>query len=155
MAGLPGAPAVITGSRAIELLPTTPTTAHKIVDALRSSAGIVVPVGYVTDGASIPRACWRVIGHPFEGLFIRPALVHDVRCEWHVGRWEDTHREFYHNLLAEGVGRTRAWLMFQAVWHFGPRWPVADAITITRAQEIAEAPVGPNGQPWGAYAPAV
>ena len=25
-----------------------------------------VPAGFVTDGASIPRLLWRVLGHPFE-----------------------------------------------------------------------------------------
>lgn len=142
---------MISGSAALEFLPVTPTRARKINDRLYASSGVLVPIGYVTDGASIPRACWRVIGHPFEGQYIRPALVHDVRCEWKIGRWEDTHREFYRHLIEEGVGTRRAWLMFQAVWWFGPRWSPAEAITIPRAQAIATAPLGPNGRPWGDY----
>lgn len=36
-----------------------------------------VPVGFTTDGASIPRIFWSFIGSPFTGLYRRAALIHD------------------------------------------------------------------------------
>lgn len=39
--------------------------------------------GYVTDGASIPRAFWRLIGHPF-GAYFPAALLHDIFYDTHV-----------------------------------------------------------------------
>jgi hypothetical protein len=45
---------------------------------LTSTGKITVPVGYVTDMASVPRACWAFIA-PFD--VARPAVVHDVLYE--------------------------------------------------------------------------
>lgn len=36
-----------------------------------------VPAGTQTDGASIPRALWRVCGHPLQSPRVYAALVHD------------------------------------------------------------------------------
>lgn len=36
-----------------------------------------VPVGFLTDGASIPKIFWSFIGSPFTGLYRRAALTHD------------------------------------------------------------------------------
>lgn len=139
------------GSAAIELLPVRPTMARKIETPIVSDDGGIVPIGYVSDCASIPRWAWSVIGHPFEGQFIRPAYDHDIRCELHVGRWQDVHDRFLATLEAEGVGRTRRTLMHRAVWYFGPRWPVHQSITVADLAEIAHRPVGPNGRWWGDY----
>ena len=38
---------------------------------------IEVPVGFVCDGASIPRFLWAVIGSPFVGRYRYPAVLHD------------------------------------------------------------------------------
>ena len=40
---------------------------------------VSVPMGFTTDGASIPRFLWRVCGHPFEAPRIYAAIRHD----WH------------------------------------------------------------------------
>ena len=36
-----------------------------------------VPIGFITDGASIPKIFWSFIGSPFTGLYRRAALIHD------------------------------------------------------------------------------
>lgn len=141
---------MITGSRAIELVPVRPTMARKIVDGLECD-GIVVPVGYVSDGASIPRWAWCLIGHPFEGQFVRPALIHDVRCEFHVGTWQDTHSQFLETLAAEGVKRRRREAMYAAVWLRGPRWPAWQRRSVPQLRWEMSKPHGPNGKPWGVY----
>lgn len=38
---------------------------------------ITVKKGFVTDGASIPRIFWSIIGGPFEGPLLFAAVVHD------------------------------------------------------------------------------
>lgn len=38
---------------------------------------LIFSPGYRTDGASIPRAFWRLIGHPMQMPLLIPALVHD------------------------------------------------------------------------------
>lgn len=42
---------------------------------------ITVPVGYETDGRSIPRGLWWLTGHPFEGRYLPAAVVHDWLCD--------------------------------------------------------------------------
>lgn len=142
---------LLAGSPAILPLPVRPSRAIKIVDPLVADDGVVVPVNYLTDGASIPRPLWSLIGHPFEGRFIRPALDHDIRCEFRVGRWQTVHDRFLATLEAEGVGRLRRRLMFRAVRTFGPRWPLHRARSVADLLEIVSRPIGPNGRPWGQY----
>ena len=43
----------------------------------RGSLAIVVPEGFVYDGASIPRIFWRLIGPPMAGKYAHAALLHD------------------------------------------------------------------------------
>ena len=38
---------------------------------------ITVPAYFITDGASIPRTLWPVIGHPFKADVFQAAVVHD------------------------------------------------------------------------------
>jgi hypothetical protein len=42
---------------------------------------IAIPEGYSWDGASIPRACRPVMGHPLRREFRLASLVHDWHCE--------------------------------------------------------------------------
>ena len=39
---------------------------------------ITIKAGYKTDGASIPQACWSIIGSPMEVPLLGPALCHDA-----------------------------------------------------------------------------
>jgi hypothetical protein len=41
---------------------------------------ITVPAGYLTDGASVPRALWSII--PPWGAYGQAAVVHDILCEY-------------------------------------------------------------------------
>jgi hypothetical protein len=38
----------------------------------------VAPAGSVTDGASIPRYLWSIMGGPFEGQYRNASVLHDV-----------------------------------------------------------------------------
>lgn len=42
-----------------------------------------IPAFYTWDGASIPRAFWRLIGSKTDQRFLIPSLIHDVLCENH------------------------------------------------------------------------
>lgn len=117
---------------------------RKINDPLRLGK-IWVPVGYVSDGASVPRLFWRVIGHPFSPLFIRPALIHDIRCEFKVGTPSDTHDQFLETLRREGVSRQRSAVMHRAVKHFGTTWGKREQISEDDLMQIVLT------RAWGAY----
>lgn len=41
---------------------------------------VTVPAEFETDGATIPRALWSIIGPPMRGNHLIPALIHDYLC---------------------------------------------------------------------------
>ena len=85
----------------------------------------VVPQQFRFDGASIPRALWGVIGHPYLPNHVRPAALHDWMVRQpvtHPLSSTQAHDLFYHALRAEGVHPVRARLMWLAVRWFGPRF---------------------------------
>lgn len=110
-------------------------TRVRVLEAL-AYGPITVPVGFVSDGASIPRIAWRTIGHPFDARWLRSALVHDLRCSFRVGTWQDTADMFRESMGVEGnTGWRRDW-MVRAVRWFGPRWPVWQSRSLDDLAEI-------------------
>jgi uncharacterized protein YraI len=87
-----------------------------------------VPVGAVTDGASIPQAFWSIIGSPFSGKYRLAAVIHDHFCATKHRKWKDTHDAFYETMLASGEGKKKALLMWAAVYRFGPRWLQSESV---------------------------
>ena len=80
-----------------------------------------VPRGFITDGASIPRFFWRVLGHPYDGRVIRAAVRHDWAYSTGSVPRAVADREFYDNLCRDGNGWLRARLFFLGVRLFGRR----------------------------------
>ena len=82
-----------------------------------------VPAGTSTDGASIPRALWRVCGHPLAYPRVYAALLHD----WLYGgggRDECPTRgdadAVYRDLLIDlGWGKIKAYIVYAALRIFG------------------------------------
>ena len=100
----------------------------------------IAPVDSKVDGASIPRAAWRVIGSPFTGKYRNASVIHDVACVEQERPWEAVHEAFYHAMRAGGVGVVKAKAMYAAVYLGGPRWPrklKREAISKAEAERIA------------------
>jgi hypothetical protein len=76
---------------------------------------IPTPKGFEFDGASIPKPTQFIIGHPLKGKFVKPARNHDYCFLTHCVPFSVANKLFYSDLLREGVGRTKAWFMYQAV----------------------------------------
>lgn len=95
-----------------------------------------VAVGYKSDGASIPRALWTLVGSPFTGKYLPAAVIHDFYCERKDRPWKVVHLTFYDAMIANGVDTIQAKLMYYAVYRFGPKW------LQTRQQQL----VGCDGQ---------
>jgi hypothetical protein len=85
-----------------------------------------VPAGAETDGASIPSVFW-VTHPPFTGKYRSAAIVHDHYCRTKTRSWQDTHDVFYEAMLAAGVDKRTATVMWGAVYNFGPRWGAGGA----------------------------
>lgn len=93
-----------------------------IVFTDRKGCKWVAPERSVVDGASIPRFFWRIIGSPLVGKYRRASVVHDVYCENKVRPYQQVHKMFHEAMLCDNVPKRKAWLMYQAVRFFGPRW---------------------------------
>jgi hypothetical protein len=112
------------------------------------------PNGWVVDGASIPKIAWSVIGGPFEGRYRNASVIHDVSCDKKEKAWEAVHEVFYWAMLASGVEKWRAKVMYAAVYHFGPRWPRVVTIkgeerskgTLARQRALAQAERGSSAK---------
>jgi hypothetical protein len=75
--------------------------------------------GLVTDGASIPRAFWAVIGSPFSGKYVGSAIIHDGLYKSHKLSRAEADELFNQMLVDNGVWFPRRFLMGSALWAFG------------------------------------
>lgn len=80
------------------------------------------PAGSIIDGASIPRPLWYFIGSPFNGHYRRASVIHDVYCVTQSRPHKQVHRMFYDAIRADGVSKTKAFLMYAALKVGAPRW---------------------------------
>jgi hypothetical protein len=80
---------------------------------------ITVPAGSRTDGASIPRFAWSIIGHPFNGEYRNAAIVHDFcyRTGWKTRALAD--KVFLDGMEELGAEPWRRRTMYMAVRIFG------------------------------------
>ena len=76
----------------------------------------VVPAGFLTDFASVPKFMWWLVG-PY-GVFLRAALVHDfLWAESRAGRFRKCHADgIFRRIMREsGVGVAQRWFMWATV----------------------------------------
>jgi len=107
-----------------------------------------VPSGAIVDGASIPQPLWGVVGGPFEGAYRDASVIHDWYCDRRIRPWKRVHRVFYEAMLTSGVSKSRAKLMYAAVYWGGPRWSetvVANNILAALVDSVKSAVSGGTG----------
>jgi hypothetical protein len=80
------------------------------------------PKGSITDGASIPRPLWSLVGGPFEGQYREAAVIHDYFCETRTAPHQDVHRIFYYATRAAGVSEFYSKVLYSGVVWGGPKW---------------------------------
>jgi hypothetical protein len=100
---------------------------------------VAIKAGFRTDGASIPRLFWRVIGHPFQGDYLGPAVVHDALYQSEALTRAQADSLLYDLLLANGVGRCRAWTIYRGVRMFGwAAWNDRNNAAVSAAKQLVE-----------------
>lgn len=81
-----------------------------------------IPNGFQSDGASIPRILWPIVGSPFAPEVLLAAVLHDFLYRGgggaHGGR-AGADFLFRWMLRSAGVGIVRSWLMWSGVRCFG------------------------------------
>ncbi len=76
---------------------------------------IIVPAGFTTDGASIPRIVWTIIGSPWSGRYARASVVHDYLYQTMQFTRYQTDLIFYQAMGILGVPRWKRSLMHFSV----------------------------------------
>ena len=84
----------------------------------------------MVDGASIPSSLWSFVGSPFSGKYRDASVIHDIACDEKTRTWEVVHLAFYYAMRASGVSELRSKIMYGAVYHFGPRWPISQRFLV-------------------------
>lgn len=88
-------------------------------DNARGCCAIIVPPGFVTDLASVPRFLRDRKAFDVNGASRRPAILHDWLYATGMFGKEIADDTFRQALRAEGVGAVNAWAFYQAVHWFG------------------------------------
>lgn len=91
-----------------------PLTYMFSVDGIEQA--ITVPVGYVTDFASVPRLFWVLF--PPDGKYTKAAVIHDYLCD-NPKKFTHTRKQtdyiFLTAMLESGVSRLKSFILFSAV----------------------------------------
>ena len=82
---------------------------------------LIVREGFTFDGASIPRALWRICGHPLEVPRVAAALAHDWLYTAHVCDRETADTIYKAIMIAVGISSWRAAIEHAALRLFGSR----------------------------------
>ncbi|MDO6774345.1 DUF1353 domain-containing protein [Shewanella sp. 3_MG-2023] len=110
----------------------------------------LAPKDRVIDGASIPKFVWSIIGSPFSGKYRNASVIHDIACEDKVRTWESVHLAFYYAMRASGVNSIKSKIMYAAVYHKGPRWPISKKVLVREMQAVKTLDPSPGitGHKW-------
>ena len=90
-----------------KILPSSIKTAEEFL--------ITVPVGFPTDGASIPRLVWTLVGSRFSGLHVEPAVIHDFLYAIHLYSRKKADLIFLEALKSCGVSLWKRQIIYRAV----------------------------------------
>ena len=82
----------------------------------------LVPKGYVSTGASIPRVFWSLFGSPLSDHNAIPVILRDYQAGLRQSSSQEVNRMFYEALVQSGVTESTAKILFYAVVQSGPRW---------------------------------
>ena len=80
---------------------------------------VITKDGFYTDGASIPKLLWNVVGSPFEGNYTEPAIIHDGLYGSHWLTKEQSDKLFLEMMEVNGVNWLKRYTMYYAVKFFG------------------------------------
>ena len=83
---------------------------------------VIIRRGFHTDGASIPRLAWRVIGHPFSKDILPHALAHDALYASEAMTRRECDDWFAESMRISGVSAIKRRAIWSAVRLFG--WSV-------------------------------
>ena len=73
---------------------------------------VKISAGMTTDGATIPRIAWRLVGHPLQVPLLGPALGHDALYAAELVSREEADRWFLEAMKKAGIN----WVKRNTIW---------------------------------------
>lgn len=97
----------------------------------------LIPAGFESDGASVPRLFWRVIFPNTDSNAASAGICHDYIYREQLPDWtrKEADRMFLAFMISHGVGVMKAYLAYFAVRAFG--WIAWRQNSVFKAKEIA------------------
>lgn len=89
-------------------------TLKQDVTAIIDIQSVIIPSGFIFDGASVPWGLWNVFP-PVDSDYLVAALLHDFLYQTEYFQRAKCDRIFYEALRALNIGRVKAGLMYLAV----------------------------------------
>ena len=80
---------------------------------------VKVPIGFISDGASIPRFAWSIIGSPWGGKYTEAAIIHDYLYFTRTTTRKYADKIFILGMRDLGVSWWRRVTMYRSVRSFG------------------------------------
>ena len=80
---------------------------------------VTIKKGLKTDGLSIPRLFWTIIGNPYNPKYVGSGIIHDGLYQSHAVPQKEADLLFKSMLKHNGVGIIRRNLMYYALRLFG------------------------------------
>lgn len=87
---------------------------HEDLCAVWKGYKLTIKAGYMTDGASIPRIAWRLVGHPW-GPYLPAAVVHDILYQSEIWSRAQADECFLDLMVTLPVGWLRRNAIYRAV----------------------------------------
>ena len=85
------------------------------------SRHFVIPAGYRSDGASVPRFLWRLLSPCIAPVTLEPSIVHDYMYEWRIGSRYDADLFYAEELYCAGYPNWKCLLTFAGIRVCGGR----------------------------------
>ena len=79
----------------------------------------IVPKGFISDGASIPKMFWSLIAPCIDGRTIRAAVIHDYLYHTGILSRADADKVFLNYLLQDDFPLIKSYICYGAVRVFG------------------------------------
>ncbi len=94
---------------------------YRLLEQIQVFSDLTVPVGFSSDGASVPRFFWRLVFPPGDTKALRAAFIHDYIYRTHPSGWtrKMADKLFLENLVSDGIPAWRAKLAYIGVRLFG------------------------------------
>lgn len=105
----------------VEIFSRAGATWLRTLEAIRfelAGEEYTIPAGFECDGASIPRAFWRIIGPPIDCQYVKEAIIHDYLYREQPVSRDIADRDFFDRLDKPRL-KIRRYLIYISVRLFG------------------------------------